>query len=519
MFMSFTFRHKKVHGLTFYCAGWYADANVYESKYKSNPIPRWCDGEPYNFSCDISRHWTSCAQYPLFFAFANYLWWNSTSDSTVVHVCPPSGGSATFGLVAKFMHRKVVVVANSNTEPYCKELTTMSCLNAAEFKPWWTDYDNATRLMLFETCARNVRSVDEVDAFTFLHTQTQSVTRRYTRSAVLTHAGCSDHLAAVKVRVPQTASRQMLGLKAAKAIPAKTKICTGRGFWWPEGFPLPAKGRFGKDPYTTPRPLYGVRLQQSQITKGLVYVMNASSGMSLFNHYNGFMNKPNAELVVEAYQEDGKEKHTVSIAVVTKHDIGLNTQVCVDYGPNFLYYEGAGDIEDTLEEEYSQLQALGFEGAVSKYAEELVADADVAADVAVDVPADEEPAKQDRKRKRQSKRVLTDDEEDEAGEGDEGEGDDSEYGVENEDEGTEGDETDEGDGTDEDADLEPNLDGPKICVHVGYQEEDDSNKKGKKRKTQAYDIAYSHTLTLCRACTDEVRCAPEEHQRISSTSG
>ena len=187
----------------------------------------------------------------------------------------------------------------------------MSCLSAPEFSAWWSGYTSAQKLVVMHAFARNTRTVEEVDAFAILHTQTRSFKDRFVRNAGQTHAGLDENLQAVKVAVPKSLDRKMLGLKTAAPVKKGTKLSAGRGFWWPESFPLPADGQFGKNPMKPPRPLYGVRLAHSPVlTRGLVYVMNASSGMCLFNHYGGFMNTPNAELVVHTYEQGGKEKMT-----------------------------------------------------------------------------------------------------------------------------------------------------------------------------------------------------------------
>ena len=136
----------------------------------------------------------------------------------------------------------------------------------------------------------------------------------------------------------------MLGAFAETDIEKGTIVARGTGFFWHKAYPLSKMGRPRKGMiehlaagvYAVDMPnMYGNAKEST-----LLFVLNASSPLSLINSFKGIGTK-NASLCQCTYpDENGVHRPTLQLAVEMDSDIKANTQVFVDYGMHFEFHKG-----------------------------------------------------------------------------------------------------------------------------------------------------------------------------------
>ena len=146
-----------------------------------NPAPRSSIREPYGFYFNFSRDWANSDEFPIEAAFANFLYWHTAEDDTIV-TYPRLGESDLFGLVALYMKRRLhSLVETSERARHCKANTTLGYIAHPANDSFWSGYASWPKMMVCVTFARNVADLEDVDAFAFLHAQTAKLADRIVR--------------------------------------------------------------------------------------------------------------------------------------------------------------------------------------------------------------------------------------------------------------------------------------------------------------------------------------------------
>ena len=113
---------------------------------------------------------------------------------------------------------------------------------------------------------------------------------------------------------------------------------SGRGHFWHAAFKLPSPAERNLRSVFQHWPgCWGLKMMN---LRDLVYVINASSPMSMVNDYHQISAQPNAMFVQKFFKgEDGSMKPTLEVSVQMLQDIKAGEQVLVDYGHSFNWSE------------------------------------------------------------------------------------------------------------------------------------------------------------------------------------
>lgn len=144
-----------------------------------NPAPGASTRQPTSFTFNFSRDWSYGSEYPLEAAIANFLYWHTGAEDTVVSY--PGKGDDIFGLVSLFMKRKLVsFVEVSLHDKLSASYQTMELLVHVKNDCFWGGYANWPKMMVCVSFARNAFQ-HGVGALAFLYAQTETPRPRILR--------------------------------------------------------------------------------------------------------------------------------------------------------------------------------------------------------------------------------------------------------------------------------------------------------------------------------------------------
>jgi hypothetical protein len=147
-------------------------------------------------------------------------------------------------------------------------------------------------------CALLTNACPGCDGLAVLHAQTESLTERFKRPSTFWKTAFTplDVLPNI-INIPNTKDKKMLGCIAEVDIPAGDLLMQTSGIWWPRCFSPPTSDDvLGHDQFDAKNrfPVWGTR---SSTFENLLYIVNASSVLSMVNDYRGLADNPNATLV------------------------------------------------------------------------------------------------------------------------------------------------------------------------------------------------------------------------------
>ena len=147
----------------------------------NNPAPRVSTRQPTGFQFNISRDWANAKEFPFEAAFANFLYWHTQQDDTIV-TYPLSDDPDIFGMVALYMSRMVVSLGTILArDKLLKAYTTLAYITHPENRHFWTGYAAWPKMMVCVTFASNVADLPNVDAFALLNAQSDKLAARAVR--------------------------------------------------------------------------------------------------------------------------------------------------------------------------------------------------------------------------------------------------------------------------------------------------------------------------------------------------
>jgi hypothetical protein len=131
--------------------------------------------EPYHFSLNLSSVMPYAEEYPMEFAFANFIYWHSREgDVILIH----EDAEDVFGTAALFCGRRVIKASRADNAPIAKAYTTMSYLLTAEGHTSFNAYSGQAKFATMAQVTRNTRT-SAADACSILHSQTVDEVLRY----------------------------------------------------------------------------------------------------------------------------------------------------------------------------------------------------------------------------------------------------------------------------------------------------------------------------------------------------
>jgi hypothetical protein len=132
-----------------------------------------------------------------------------------------------------------------------------------------------------------------------LHAQTASLDERFRRTDVFWRNAFVPLLIMPNIiNIPHTKNKRMFGCVAEQDIPANTVLMTAKGFWWPRCFAPPTAAQLGTNHFDNKNrcAIWGINAEEAG-NENMLYMVNASSPLSLVNDYRGLAECPNAALV------------------------------------------------------------------------------------------------------------------------------------------------------------------------------------------------------------------------------
>jgi hypothetical protein len=145
--------------------------------------------EPYAFSLDLSSVLPHADEYPLEFAFTNFIYWHTRRDDVVLVI---RDNENLFGTTALYCGRRIVIMEYENAEVLQgksdsgfanastkKAYDTMSFMMSGD--TFFNQYPTGAKFATISRLVRNTRN-SLVDGPGILHSQTISDTKRFKRS-------------------------------------------------------------------------------------------------------------------------------------------------------------------------------------------------------------------------------------------------------------------------------------------------------------------------------------------------